>query len=424
MTARFTRLSAVLAVTIPFITANTAAGLDITVKAGKEPVAAGPLHTEPGSALDTAKQYQLVGIGAGRPAQVDAEGRLWWWQDGLAPGQAQRYHVAEASGASTAGGSLPIEVRQVTEELVMVFAGGEPFTVLNAKKGQPRVYLYPVLGPNGGRVTRDYPMKDNPVEKENKRQDHPHHRSFWSAHGDVRMPGLGKESANFWHDTKKEDQDYQELRRINRMVSGPVFGEIEAEIDWIASTGKRVFTETRTYRFFAVKDERMVDVQNVFHFTEGDVTFGDTKEGGIIALRLAVTMDEKGIDDGKIHGRMTNSNGQVGAKECWGKAANWCDYVGPVDGNTVGVAIMDHPKNYGHPSHWHIRDYGLYTANPFGLSQFEGKDKNGAHTWKKGEKTEFDYRVIIHKGDTEAAHIPAQWELYSDPPKVEVVTGK
>ena len=50
----------------------------------------------------------------------------------------------------------------------------------------------------------------------------------------------------------------------------------------------------------------------------------------------------------------------------WGKRAEWCDYYGPVEGQVVGIAIFDHPSNPAHPTWWHVRDYGLFAANPFG----------------------------------------------------------
>jgi len=151
--------------------------------------------------------------------------------------------------------------------------------------------------------------------------------------------------------------------------------------------------------------------------------FADTKEGGMVAIRLAVTMDEIGavVGGAKVHGQMFNSAGSAGAKECWGKPADWCDYVGPVNGKTVGVAVMDNPKNFRHPTTWHIRDYGLYTANPFGLKDFTGdKSKNGSKVWKQGETAEFNYRILIHKGDTKAARVADAYTLYADPPKVGV----
>jgi hypothetical protein len=136
------------------------------------------------------------------------------------------------------------------------------------------------------------------------------------------------------------------------------------------------------------------------------VKFGQTKEGGIVALRLAVTMDEVGVKKPvELHGRMINSTGATGMAACWSKPAEWCDYDGPVEGQTVGVAVFDNPGNLRHPTTWHIRDYGLYTANPFMPTE---KDKDNSYTWKKGESAEFNYRVLIHKGDTNAARIPDQ----------------
>ena len=82
------------------------------------------------------------------------------------------------------------------------------------------------------------------------------------------------------------------------------------------------------------------------------------------------------------------------------------------------LAVFDHPKNYGHPSHWHIRDYGLYTANAFGLSHFEGKEHDGSKTWTKGENVEWNYRVYIHKGDTKAAKVAEKYRQYTTSPEI------
>jgi hypothetical protein len=33
--------------------------------------------------------------------------------------------------------------------------------------------------------------------------------------------------------------------------------------------------------------------------------------------------------------------------------------------------MFDHPQNPRHPTWWHVRDYGLFAANPFGKHDFE-----------------------------------------------------
>ena len=345
------------------------------------------------------------------PAQADHQGRLWWWAGPVQPRQSATCRIEKLTGATPAE---KVKVAQVKDDLVNVTIDGQLFTALNFKKDEAKPYLYPLIGPTGEAVTRDYPMKDNPAEKNYKgknRQDHPHHQSLWTAYGDVRSKDLDKPGSNYWDQTKPQTVGRQKVTRVTRLVSGPVFGQIEADIDWVGPSGQREFSETRTYTFFCGnQDNRIVDVQNAFKFSDGDVMFADTKEGGILAVRVAVTMDELG------DGQMTNAQGQVGEKQCWGQAAPWCDYVGPVNGQTVGIATFDAKTNFRHPTTWHIRGYGLLAANPFGLGAFTKGKQNGAHAFKKGAKATFDYRVVIHKGDTKTARIADQYDLYAAGP--------
>ena len=59
----------------------------------------------------------------------------------------------------------------------------------------------------------------------------------------------------------------------------------------------------------------------------GDVKFGDTKEGGIVAFRMNDELREQGGT-----GKITTSEGAVGEKAAWGKPAAWCDYTGTLEG--------------------------------------------------------------------------------------------
>ena len=43
----------------------------------------------------------------------------------------------------------------------------------------PQPYCFPLIGPGGAAMTRSFPMESPPGED----HDHPHHRSFWFAHG-------------------------------------------------------------------------------------------------------------------------------------------------------------------------------------------------------------------------------------------------
>ena len=115
-------------------------------------------------------------------------------------------------------------------------------------------------------------------------------------------------------------------------------------------------------------------------------------------------------------GTIINSEGVTG-DATWGKRAKWVDYYGPVEGQTVGVAIFDHPDNPRHPTWWHVRNYGLFAANPFGIHNFERKDKGvGDYTIEAGNQVEWKYRFFMHEGNTQAAQVADRYNQYRQEP--------
>ena len=140
-----------------------------------------------------------------------------------------------------------------------------------------------------------------------------------------------------------------------------------------------------------------MDQRSEFRAKYGDVTFGDTKEGGLFSIRVPTSMDAKD------KGRIENSEGQVfdsgqGEETTWGVPAAWVDYSGPLgDGSEWGHTVVDHKDNPWHPTHWHVRGYGLYTANPFGLHDFKGDENvDGSWTIDGGKTAVARFRLIIH----------------------------
>ncbi|HOQ86029.1 MAG TPA: PmoA family protein [Phycisphaerae bacterium] len=342
------------------------------------------------------------------PGQADEQGKLWWWAEPVAPGQSVTY-VAQPGGRADADSGVVVQA--VEEGRIDARIDGQLFTSFHFAPHLPKPFLHPVIGPTGNPVTRDYPMVDTEAEKANKRQDHRHHRSIWTAHGDVRTDDLDNRGHNYWNEAIEKGDDPQRVRGILATVSGPVFGRVQAQIDWLGDDGRPEFTEERTYTFFRGDETcRIVDVRIRFQFTERDVLFADTKEGGLVAVRTAISIDEIG------GGSMCNSRGQKGEEQCWGQRAEWCDYVGTLNGQTVGIAIFDAPGNFRHPTPWHIRGYGLFAANPFGIREFsKDKSQDGSKLWRKGETVEFNYRIFIHAGDTVAARVADQYRLYTNP---------
>ena len=106
----------------------------------------------------------------------------------------------------------------------------------------------------------------------------------------------------------------------------------------------------------------------------------------------------------------------MSGKEIWGKNAKWLLYQGPIDGKPMSIAMFDHPENLRHPTTWHARDYGLVTANPFGLHHFLGKEKgSGAYRLKDGETLTLRYRVEFLNGLATPEEIESRYRAFCTP---------
>jgi hypothetical protein len=193
--------------------------------------------------------------------------------------------------------------------------------------------------------------------------------------------------------------------------SGKESGVIKSRNKWVAPDGTVVCTDTRTLRIYQTgnDNERLFDFDITIQAPDKDVVFGDTKEG-TMAVRLAETMRLRGKTG---HGHIINSEG-VKDGETWGKRADWCEYHGPVQDKIVGIAIFDHPENPRHPTWWHVRDYGLFAANPFGQHDFEAlPDKSaGNFTIPSGKNVTFRYRFYLHEGDEQQGRVAEKYSEY------------
>jgi len=287
---------------------------------------------------------------------------------------------------------------------VEVTLWGERLGRYHADPKWARPFLHPVTGPFGHSVTRGYPVEPRPGEAE----DHHHHKSLYVAHGSVN-------GVDNWSEEKDHGREVQ--REVLQCTSGTVFGVLETMNDWVSSDGKKVCEDRRKWTFWAMPGSlRLIDLEVEFRATEGELRFGDTKEGGIIAVRVATPMDVPRT------GIIANAEGGVNEGETWGKRSVWCDYSGLDEGgNQVGIAILNHPMSFRYPTYWHVRNYGLMTANPFGLHDFYGDQKrDGSHTIAKGETLWFGYRVYVHAGDAVGGHVSDAFHGYVNPPKVSV----
>lgn len=292
-------------------------------------------------------------------------------------------------------GLLSAGTLEVSEEqgLVRVNLDGEVFTEYHYEAAD-RPFFYPVIAPTGDNITRHWPMKGT---DKNEERDHKHHRSLWYTHGDVNG-----------HDFWAEGRGPKIVQTALEVESGKDKVVIACENEWRAKNGNIVCTDARKHTITTDGDSRIIDFEITIKASHGEAVLGDTKEGSM-AFRVAPTLRTRG----KVaKGSMLNSEG-VSGKAAWGKRAKWCDYYGPLNGKVVGIVLMDHPGNPRHPTTWHARDYGLCSANPFGLSCFQKKPRGtGNMEIKPGDSVTFKYRVVVHSGTPADANVETLYARY------------
>ncbi len=318
-----------------------------------------------------------------------------WMVPELKAGQTKRYVMDKAAAGAGDDDASGVAMDVKPEEQVDISVGGKPFTSYVVKEGIARPYCYPVYGPGGAEMTNFAPG------------DHVHHKSLYVAQGDVN--GFDNWSELEGHAcTVNED--------VLVTAQGPVFGEMVSFSDWVSPKGSELLREITRIRVYNTPDCcRILDFETTWFAEYGGVFFGDTKEAGTVSVRVAESMEVKN------GGTIRNSYGGINDDECWGKRAEWVDYYGPVTSGTAGITIMDHPGNLRFPTHWHVRGYGLFTANQWGIHDFTGDfSQRGDLALEEGDALTFLFRLYIHAGDTDQADVAAKYLDFIYPPTVAV----
>ncbi|MBO7726199.1 MAG: PmoA family protein [Thermoguttaceae bacterium] len=287
--------------------------------------------------------------------------------------------------------------------------------------------VWPICSAAGTLMTRGFPMDERNVPEaendaffknllENSRlgsltanKDHIHHRSLWFNHGDVN-------GVDFWGPDRGQilQQGVFSITEEAHTVAVKVF---TAWVPQPNETPLCVDTRTITFGVIPARPEiRYIDFDVKLSAYIDEVTLADTKEG-TFGYRTPGSMDvdAKGRSE-KWGGHILSSEGDKD-EAAWGKRASWVDYYGPVPKRLsdtelasldrgdpaeiplteAGVDIMNHPAGFRYPSWYHVRTYGLFAVNPFGIKDFEPQARlDGSVVLKKDESLSFHYRVLIH----------------------------
>ena len=311
---------------------------------------------------------------------------------------------------ATAASQAAITVEKTATGGAIVKADGQPFAEYIVDQAN-KPYLAPVFGVGGKQMTRNYPMKT----VEGEQHDHPHHRGICFGHEEIAGSDTWAEEATFAGNAKYakrlEHLGRQKHREYKTIESSGDAATITVLIDYLDKSGKKQLEEERTFIFRASGDTRTIDVNQKLTASEGAVLVGDKKDSGL-SIRVPTEMCVDIEKSKKGTGHIINSEGQTDA-DAWGKRAKWCDYYGTVGGEHVGVAILNHPTSFRYPTPWHVRTYGLFTANAFGTKSLDKTAEDGAYELKKGETTLLRHRFLFHKGDAKEGKIAEAFEAYA-----------
>jgi hypothetical protein len=302
-----------------------------------------------------------------------------------------------AIGPPTEQDQAPVPAAKVENDQVDFVLGKDLVASYHKGASVAKPYFWPVLGPHGEKLTRAWPM-EKPVPAGSI--DHPHQKSVWFCHGDVIPEGLslkqhvkGVDGVDFWSEAKGHGRIV--CKAVNGQQSAKNYGRVKTSNDWVSADEDKILEEYRTITLYGLGDARLFVFDIDLHASVVPITFGDTKEGSF-GVRVNDLIREKG---GK--GKIENSTGNTGERACWGQRAAWCDYSGPLEGRIAGVALFDDPANR-YPACWHVRDYGLMAANPFGRtkSKFPAmKGNTELVKLAKGEHLKLRYGLLLHSGD-------------------------
>jgi hypothetical protein len=279
-------------------------------------------------------------------------------------------------------------------------------------------FLWPLKAPGGIPVTRAWPME--PAQP-GEATDHPHQKSAWFCHGDVIPEGIelkhkikGVTGVDFWSEAKGHGRIV--CVRVEEPKLAKNHGRLVTVNEWRTADGDKILDETRTIHLYDLGKAHLLVFAIDLHASVVPITFGDTKEGamGVRVSGQIVAEKRENKKPVKGPGTIENAEGKIDEKGCWGQLSRWCDYSGPIEGKTVGIAILDDPKN-PYPACWHSRGYGLMAANPFGReeSKFPAmKDKKELVRLAKGEHLRLRYGLLLHTGNARDGQVADLYQRF------------
>lgn len=327
--------------------------------------------------------------------------------------------AAMLTTANAQSGAVRITPNEA-QRRVDVTIDGKPFTSYIWPTTLKKPVLWPIRAANGAVITRSYPLE----AKAGERSDHPHQVGLWFNHGHVN-------GFDFWNNSEAiKAEDAKKFGTIvHKKIVSANGGELKVEMDWVAGDGTTLLRENTTFVFAGSGHTRTVDRITTLTALDKKVVFTDNKEG-VLGMRMTRALEQPAtkpeiftdasgkatkvpvLDNSGVTGEYQSSEGRKG-DAVWGTRGRWTLLGGKIDAHPVTVAILDHPKNPGYPTHWHARGYGLFSANMLGAKEFSKGQEELNFSIEPGKSATFRYRVVILNAEPKPETIEAEWKKFT-----------
>jgi hypothetical protein len=222
--------------------------------------------------------------------------------------------------------------------------------------------------------------------------DHPHQRGMWM--GAEHISGM-----NLWENDPADPHPHMgsiQFQKVLETHDGPKSGGFTIAAQWIDQDGQPIIDETLILAFYAEPAlSRVFDVDMRLKAIKLS-TFEDARDG-VIGIRFAPAFAED------KSGKVVNAEGLEGSTRIEGVHSAWVDWQANLDGEKVGVAVMDHPGNRRAPTTWRAREFGLLFANPFAQRFYDKSRADGSLSLQPGDELRLRYRFLIHPAGTDIA---------------------
>lgn len=252
---------------------------------------------------------------------------------------------------------------------------------------QPKPYIYPLATLEGIELTANAPA------------DHLWHHSLWFCWKYIN-------GVNYWEPNKKTGwpDGRTRIRERSFKVNADRSAHVELALEYGPTSGEVLLTEKRRLSFSSPNEDGSYTIDWDAAFTVGaqalvfERTPPKAASGGYAGLSLRFPKGTKGWS-------FLTSTGVKSAADGNGRSAQWVDFSGPAGGTRAGIAVFDHPSNPRHPTAWYLNESHPYFSPA--LIYHSGLQMPAGAAFR------LRYRILVHRGDGEAAVLQRAWAAYA-----------